>query len=98
MKCDKCGVTDNGTGDWAHVCGPVKVKKSGMNEQIQELAEQASHQSPDGYAVTIPYSKDFAKKFAELIVKECANVGERYADGNYEVYNQIMAHFGLEEE
>jgi hypothetical protein len=27
MKCDKCGVSDNGTGDWAHVCGPVKVKE-----------------------------------------------------------------------
>jgi hypothetical protein len=42
-----------------------------MNERILELAEQASHQSPDGYPVTIPYSKDFAEKFAELIVKEC---------------------------
>jgi hypothetical protein len=41
-----------------------------MNERIQKLAEQASHQSPDGYAVTIPYSKDFAEKFAELIVKK----------------------------
>lgn len=26
MKCDKCGWSDNGTGDWAHVCGPVTVK------------------------------------------------------------------------
>ena len=42
-----------------------------MNERIRELAEQASHQSPDGYPVTIPYSKDFAEKFAELIVREC---------------------------
>ena len=42
-----------------------------MNERIKLLAEQASHQSPDGYPVTIPYSKDFAEKFAELIVKEC---------------------------
>jgi len=39
-------------------------------ERIRELAEQASHQSPDGYPVTIPYSKDFAKKFAELIAAE----------------------------
>ena len=43
-----------------------------MNERIKELAEQASHQSPDGYPVTIPYSKDFAEKFAELILEECA--------------------------
>ena len=38
------------------------------------------------------------EKFAELIVRECADIGEQYADGNYEVYNQIMAHFGMEEE
>ena len=42
-----------------------------MNERIKELAEQASHQNSHGYPVTIPYSKDFAEKFAELIVKEC---------------------------
>ena len=42
-----------------------------MNERIKELAEQASHQSPDGYPVTIPYSNDFVEKFAELIVREC---------------------------
>ena len=45
-----------------------------MNERIRELAEQASHQSPDGYPVTIPYSKVFAEKFAELIVKECRDI------------------------
>ena len=39
MKCEKCGVTDNGTGDWAHVCGPVKVKESGMNERIDQGKE-----------------------------------------------------------
>ena len=50
-----------------------------MNERIKELAEQASHQSPDGYPVTIPYSKDFAEKFAELIVQECLKkVEEEY--------------------
>jgi len=75
-----------------------------MNERILELAEQALKSSmvhdgvyrPEGYNNAV--SKEFADKFAELIVRECANVGERYADGNYEVYNQIMAHFGLEEE
>jgi hypothetical protein len=25
MKCDKCGYDDKGTGDTAHVCGPVNV-------------------------------------------------------------------------
>jgi hypothetical protein len=36
--------------------------------------------------------------FAELIVQKCADIGEQYADGNYEVRNQILSHFGLEEE
>ena len=26
MKCDKCGYDDKGTGDTAHVCGPIKIK------------------------------------------------------------------------
>ena len=50
-----------------------------MNERIKELAEQASHQSPDGYPVTIPFSKVFAEKFAELIVEECINMIEAEA-------------------
>jgi len=36
-------------------------------------------------------------KFAELIVQKCADIGEQYADGNYEVRNQILSHFGVEE-
>ena len=42
--------------------------------RIKLLAEQASHQSPDGYPVTIPYSKDFAEKFAVLIIKKCRDI------------------------
>jgi hypothetical protein len=81
-----------------------------MNERIRELAEQASHQSPDGYPVTIPYSKDFAEKFAELIVRECAEISEQsqwseakgeYYEGFNEamiyVSNKIKEHFGVEE-
>ena len=75
-----------------------------MNERIKELAGKANiHFSrigildgdPDGSARVVGYSK--IEKFAELIVRECANVGERYADGNYEVYNKILARFGIEE-
>ena len=51
-----------------------------MNRRIQELAEQASHQSPDGYPVTIPYSKDFAEKFAELIVMECQQICNSFSE------------------
>ena len=39
MKCDKCGYDDNGTGDTAHVCGPVQIKKTNMNEDNNEVMD-----------------------------------------------------------
>ena len=81
-----------------------------MNERIKQLAEQASHQSPDGYPVTIPYSKDFAEKFAELIVRECAKVildkaadypdtaeWHDWTNGMDQAQADIVVHFGVEE-
>jgi hypothetical protein len=80
-----------------------------MNERIKELAEQASHQSPDGYPVTIPYSKDFAEKFAELIVRECMRMCDvadmsllehncvKEASGTQSAKDFIKEHFGVEE-
>ena len=59
-----------------------------MNERIKELLLQAG----------IYENQYTAEKFAELIVQKCADIGQQYADGNYEVRNQIMAHFGIEEE
>jgi hypothetical protein len=71
-----------------------------MNERIKQLAEQASHQSPDGYPVTIPYSKDFAEKFAELIIKECSAVADNWVNnednGKNLVSNKLKEHFGVE--
>ena len=72
-----------------------------MNERIIELAEQASHQSPDGYPVTIPFSKVFAEKFAELIVKECAKICDELqkwpSTEPRHCANDIRIHFGVEE-
>jgi len=65
-----------------------------MNERIRQLAEQAGI-----YKLNLSDETEYwiIEKFAELIVQECADIGERYADGNYEVRNQIMIQFGLEE-
>jgi hypothetical protein len=63
-----------------------------MNKQIQELMKQAGTDTSGKWM-----GVEHAEKFAEMIVKECANIGERYADGNYEIRNQILNHFGLEE-
>ena len=61
-----------------------------MNERIRQLAIEAGfYANPD---------VEKFEKFAELIVRKCADIGQRYADGNYEVYNQILEYFGMEEE
>ena len=49
MKCDKCGYDDNGTGDTAHVCGPIKLKLKHVelheeHDRFEELmAQNESH-------------------------------------------------------
>ena len=58
---------------------------------LERFAAQSLVES-DGELI---FSKE---KFAELIVQKCADIGEQYADGNYEVRNQILSQFGLEEE
>lgn len=40
MKCEKCGYDDKGTGDFAHVCGPVTVK---TYENPEEFDRDESH-------------------------------------------------------
>ena len=71
-----------------------------MNKRIDELWGQALDRAvPDTYSsLSWTQVEKIKAVFAELIVRECANVGERYADGNYEVYNQILKRFGMEEE
>jgi imidazoleglycerol phosphate dehydratase HisB len=66
-----------------------------MHEQIEQLALRAGfnlhNDVIDGHNF-----KHEIEKFAQLIVQKCADIGERYADGNYEVRNQILEHFGVE--
>jgi hypothetical protein len=84
--------------DVAHVCskGPYAPKlKPRMNERIKQLATQAGIYQLDRFDA-IDGSNQM-EKLAELIVQKCADIGEQYADGNYEVRNQILIHFGLEE-
>ena len=90
-----------------------------MNERIKQLAEQALKSSmvhdgmyrPEGYANGV--SKDFADKFAELIVRECSKVildGQysdtecagnshriSYNNGRYGGSLDIKKHFGIQE-
>ena len=74
-----------------------------MNERIQELAYQAEE-----YADTIvdqggEFHPAYTQKFAELIVRECANMAESFHHhqydftGNLELHEFIKKHFGVEE-
>ena len=59
-----------------------------MNERIKELAIQS------GLPTALDYHQRRYEKFAELIVRECANV----ADGGWaDPGHQIKQHFGVEE-
>ncbi len=78
-----------------------------MNERIKELAEQARAEVRADWAKgnKIPYpeahyafQRDNDQKFAELIVRECADIcyNREYAYGS--AYGeQIEKHFGVEE-
>jgi hypothetical protein len=66
-----------------------------MNERIQALAKQAlKHPDNDNDGLTV-FDNDELEKFAELIVKECADVA---ADHDaLDIYEEIREHFGVEE-
>ena len=62
-----------------------------MNERIQEFAKQAG----DDWDHTLESDKEFLKKFAELIVRECAKFCD---DKNSKLLGTMMKeHFGVEE-
>ena len=63
-----------------------------MNERIREILTQCQQESIDG--PEYPHWTDF-EKFAELIIRECANVA---ADHDaLDIYEEIREHFGVEE-
>jgi hypothetical protein len=68
-----------------------------MNERIRELAEQATSivemVGPQGY--TSSYANFDREKFAELIVRECAEIAETAEP--YQSFDLIKKHFGVEE-
>jgi hypothetical protein len=74
-----------------------------MNEQIQQLAEQAFADANNGTMSDIKIPKEFVKKFALLIVRECIDIcmkkydtGLLMAPQSPWIANQIKEHFGVE--
>jgi hypothetical protein len=71
-----------------------------MNERIRLLAEQAGYKHPDAVGMCEDYSYFNHEKFAELIVRECADQFRLvYTDEQYQrrIDKTILKHFGLYE-
>ena len=64
-----------------------------MNERIQKIAEKTDAWCKEYYFGQDPNNIDWEKKFAELIVLECAELSAGYT-GNVKLL--IMNHFGME--
>jgi len=73
-----------------------------MNERIKELAEQAEKYADDNFKGQPTYSEAYDSKFAELIIQECAKIGEIKEQGfgdydpNMSVGWYMRKHFGVE--
>lgn len=104
IKCPKCGKEEPAF-DYAHVCGPIQVKKS-FNKLLREF-EKESKLEIFGLGARRDVWEKALEKYAELIVKECVqaciNEGKTYAvesAGEYQsnLYaNAIKQHFGVGE-
>jgi hypothetical protein len=75
-----------------------------MNERIKELAEQAGYK--DLPTVRLAFHGFDKEKFAELIVRECANhcdllldhkISSEWSRGTHDCSRAIKKHFGVEE-
>ena len=88
--------------DAAHVCskGPYAPRlKPKMNERFKQLAEQANiglfEDKSFGWNV-IAGTDQHLEKFAELIVRECANIADEYDGAGSTIVSRIEKHFGVE--
>jgi hypothetical protein len=77
-----------------------------MNQRIQELIEQAEKYAEekstwrgDNTEWRNEFEGIFKEKFAELIVKECAELFDKNETDiripEYQIHDSIMIHFGL---
>jgi hypothetical protein len=69
-----------------------------MNERIKQLERQATETVKCGLNGTSTAESFNRKKFAELIVRECAEVGSKFSQAHpLDIQYQIKRHFGVEE-
>jgi hypothetical protein len=65
-----------------------------MNERIQELLIEAHKQTNGG--IYNGHLSEWTEKFAELIVRECADIASINQFQSDEVGNYVRKHFGVE--
>ena len=74
------------------------IQIANMNERIKELERQATETVKCGLNGTSTTESFNRKKFAELIVRECAEVGSKFSQAHpLDIQYQIKRHFGVEE-
>jgi hypothetical protein len=66
-----------------------------MNERIKELAEQAEKYADDNFKGQPTYSEAYDSKFAELIVRECADIASINQHQYESVGKYVLEHFGV---
>jgi hypothetical protein len=92
IKCPKCGKEEPAF-DYAHVCGPIEVKRTVMNERIKELAEKADIVFGHYNNNEVICSAIDIEKFAKLIIEECARVARETPAPNFHEYlKQQLGH------
>ena len=72
-----------------------------MNKRIQELADQAKLSIPQGMYEPDVWIQEYNRRFAELIVKECASIYDKIDNGNLHqgtdnYLEALQRHFGIE--
>ena len=74
--------------------------------RIQELAEQAKNSIPKDSLGVSEWIAAYNQKFAELIVRECADIALKkgmaspdtdFRTGSYVINQYLLTHFGVEE-
>lgn len=71
-----------------------------MNERIQELKKQArkyAWENETHWSANAEREALFEEKFAELIVRECANISDASFHNGSAGYTAILKYFGVEE-
>lgn len=71
-----------------------------MNERIRRLAEQADKLADNQIQMPGEYHPDWGdvrdQKFAEMIVRECANYASRNWEHGHLLAQDLKTHFGVE--